>query len=188
MFWATVGLVGISVVATIVNYLAVRASADPHVIVYASADMSRSTFIQLIIENTGKRVAKNVRFSLSEPIPNRTAGGHGQNAVGAGNMDAGPLFSGIPALGPGAKRMMLWGSFLTLHSILGDRTVTVKAEFESDPLLGFGPMTDHEVVSILEIQSFWDTDAVDPDGARRSAKQLERIADLLEKREDREGS
>jgi len=33
--------------------------------------------------------------------------------------------------------------------------------------------------SILEVRSFKDTDAVDPDGARQSAKELKRIADVM---------
>jgi hypothetical protein len=97
-------------------------------------------------------------------------------------MATGPLFDGIPALGPKDRREFFWGQFQYLHAILGARTVKVTTRFQSDPLLGFGNMNDHDVESVLEVQSFFDSDAVDPDGARQSARELKRIADLLEER------
>ena len=62
---------------------------------------------------------------------------------------------------------------------------TVTARFRSDPL-GWMRTDEHEVESVLEIGSFWRVDAVDTDGARKAAERLERIADVLEKREERE--
>jgi hypothetical protein len=180
MLLATAALVAISLVATIVNYLSVRQAVDPCVVVYTKTDSSRPRIVLLMIENVGKRTARNVTFRLSGPIPNRTAGLHGSVDPGAGAMNSGPLFSGIAALGPGASRVIVWGLVPALLQVFGEQVVTVTASFQSDPLLGIGPLTDHDVVSFLEVQSFVDGDAVDPDGARQSAKHLERIAVLLE--------
>ncbi len=182
MFWATVGLVVISLVTAMITSLTLTAATAPHVIVYAKADQSRPSFIQIVIENVGQRNAKNVKFALSEPIPNKTAGCHGPDDPRAGPMTAGPLISGIPALGPKDSRPMIWGKYLILRELLGQRVITVTASFESDPLLGFGPMNDHSVVSLVDVFSFDETDAVDPDGGRQSARQLKRIADVVVKR------
>jgi hypothetical protein len=173
MFWATVALVGISLVAAILNYLGLVAATEPNIVVYAKADQSRPSFILLVIENTGPRLAKNVRFSMSEAIPSQRAGGP---------MTKGPLFTGIPALGPRDRREMFWGAYLFLQPLLQARVIEIKARFQSDPLLRFGDLNDHEVTSMIDIHSFAETDAVDPDGSRQSARELKRIADIVEER------
>jgi hypothetical protein len=184
MFWATVGLVAISVIAAITNYLALAASTEPHVVVYAKADQSRPQVVQIVIENVGHRVARDIRFTLSEPLPNRFIGGWGTSHSEAGLMTTGPLIEGIPALGPKDTRVMFWGTYHNLHEFLGDRIVIVTARYRSTPLLARSDWNEYEVQSVVEVHSFTDGEAVDPDGARQSARELKRIADLLKSRFD----
>src|SRR4030043_1056547 len=103
-FWASIIAAFIAISATIINYLFFRSQVDPHVIVYATHDDKRPSIILLIIENIGKSVAKDVRFEFSKPFP--------QDAFGFEKppqpqiLNKGPLFTGIPSIGPGAKRII----------------------------------------------------------------------------------
>ena len=76
---------------------------------------------------------------------------------------------------------MLWGQFGGLYAALGQTTIEITAAYRSDGFGTWGP-TEHTTVSVVEVFSYLKTEAVDPDGARQSAKQLKRIADLLEQR------
>ena len=58
--------------------------------------------------------------------------------------------------------------------------IEITARYQSDPLLGFGTPNDHEVKSMIDIQSFTETDAVDPDGTRQTARELKRLVDMIE--------
>jgi hypothetical protein len=151
-----------------------RAQTDPYVVVYARHDESRPTIIQLVIENIGHGVAENVRFETSGPIPHHAWGIESSNTPRPETMTTGPLISGIVALGPGDTRKLAWGQYGGLHDALGENVIIVTAKFshrgrEMPP-----------VQNRLEVKSFFGTDAVDSDGARRSAKQLERIADAFD--------
>jgi len=44
-------------------------------------------------------------------------------------MTVGPLVTGIPALGPGARRVINWGQFAGLLHALDHRTVRVTASY-----------------------------------------------------------
>lgn len=184
MFWATASLAVITVTAVIINYFLLRSQIDPHVIVYAKHDESRPTIILLIIENVGKGMAHNVRFELSRPIPLRAFGIDPKTAEEPVPMTEGPFVNGIPSLGPGSSRVFAWGQYGGLVKALGDEPVGVKTVFLSRrlPPLESTPLVTE---SVLEIDSFAGTDAVDPDGARQSAKELKRIADTLAKLERR---
>ena len=69
-----------------------RTQVDPHVVVYATPDKTRPSVIVLVIENVGKRVAKNVRFTLSEPLPG-DAWGLGDDVPEPEQMRSGPLIT-----------------------------------------------------------------------------------------------
>ena len=53
MFWATVGLVLVSIYTATISYFLLRGNLDPHVIVYAKLDENRPSIIVLVIENIG---------------------------------------------------------------------------------------------------------------------------------------
>lgn len=55
-------------------YLTYRVNIDPHVIVYSKHDDERPSLFLLVVENIGKGVAYDVRFSLEAPIPQYAPG------------------------------------------------------------------------------------------------------------------
>lgn len=100
---------------------------DPNVIVYARADDARRQMIMVAIQNVGKTVAKNIRFTLSEPLPVHNHAGGPPVPVSSG-----PLMNGIPALAPGESRVFFWGMFLGMWPLIGDRTFTVTARYDAN--------------------------------------------------------
>ncbi len=175
--WATVAIAIISVAAVVVNYFIFRSQIDPQVIVYATGDEARPTCILLIIENVGKGIAHDVRFELSRQLPHR-AFGIGKPDAEVKVMMGGPLIDGIPSLGPGAKRVVLWGRYAGLAHALGEEVVEVTCRFRGNRPFPYDPV-ELTTACYLEVKSFALTDLADPDGARQSAKELKRIADAL---------
>jgi hypothetical protein len=178
MFGVTLVLALITLAALHINYLLLAAHTGPQVIVYSTSDESRPSIILLIIENVGKGVAKDVTFKASERIPCKAYGLTIADAQPPRGYDLGPLRTGIPALAPGARRVMVWGQFGGLYKALENRAIRVTAEYSAEtPVGGLKRLV---TTSLLEAFSYDATDAVDPDGARQSAKQLKRIADVAE--------
>jgi hypothetical protein len=175
-FWIAVASVLISFVGAMISYYLFRSSIDPHVIVYATADEGRPSIINLVIENIGKGLAKSVSFEFSRPIPEKAFGF--ADAKLPNRMQSGPLINGIPALGPGAKRVITWGQFGGLYKGLGDDAIEIRVRFRGDPA-GIFAAKEHEVLCPIDIKSFEGTDASDRNWAKQSASQLERIADAL---------
>ena len=95
-------------------------------------------------------------------------------------MESGPLIDGIPALGPGDKREMVRGPYGGLMKAIGEEGIEVKCRFK------FGKEEMDPVYCTLDIKSFTGHDLVDHDGARRAAKHIERLADVMERKEARE--
>lgn len=184
---AAIGQVGFTLVLVVVTWRYVlitaaqlKAATSPYVVVYLRHDDRRATLFQIVIENVGKGVANDIRFELSGPIP-RLAKGHTEaEAPPAEPMTSGPLIDGITALGPGDKREMVWGQYGGLMKAIGEKGIQVKCRFK------FGKEEMDPVYCTLDIKSFTGHDLVDHDGARRSAKHMERIADVMERKEARE--
>lgn len=177
VFWITIFVGLVTAAATAINYFLYRSQVAPEVIVYVTADQRRPSIINLIIENIGKGVAKNIRFELSHPIPQKAFGF--ENPPLASTMTAGPLISGIPALGPGARRVITWGQYGGLHAALGDRVVLVTARYKADVKT---PWDREDIVteSFLEVKSLELTDASDHNYDKVAAEQLKTIARALE--------
>jgi hypothetical protein len=159
-----------------------KAFTSPYVVVYAKNDNARPTLIQIVIENVGRGVAMDVRFELSRPIP---FGAWGVSEARARNPDEpvmlrGPLVHGIPALTPGETREINWGQYHGLRGLIGDDGVRVKCRFKH------GSIEMEPVECVLEIGSLAIQDIVDTDGARQSAKQLRRIAEVVVQRQAKE--
>jgi hypothetical protein len=176
-FWASVAAAVVAVAATVINYLFFRAHIDPHVIVYVMPDEQRPSIILLVIENIGNGLAKDVRFTMSRPLPER-AFGFGDAATPA-EMKDGPLITGIPALGPGAKRVITWGQYGGIHKGIGDNVINVTVRCKSDRVGPFD-QTSHEVVCPVDIRSFAATDASDKAYDKKIADDLHRIATTLD--------
>jgi hypothetical protein len=179
MFSATVVLALLTLSGLYLNYEQVASQSAPHVLVYSTPDEARPSLILLVIENVGRGMAYDVRFTSSEPIPCRAFGLTEDSASPPKSFDLGPLSTGIPALGPGSKRVMVWGQYGGLARAIQQRSIDVKVSYRGSGFLTFSP-SEHTTVCPLEVRSYASTDATDPDGARQTAKQLKRIADELE--------
>ncbi len=158
MFWATVGLVLVSVFTAMTSYFLLRGTLDPHVVVYARHDEDRPSIITLVIENLGAGLAHNVRINSDRPIPARAFGLEKADTPGSEIFSSGPVVDGIPVLGPGDRRVITWGQYGGLSSALGGRPIGVRCEFESRRRFPFDP-THHVTESVLEVESFQGTDA-----------------------------
>lgn len=178
--WMAVAMVLVTAMAVVINYLFFRSQADPYVVVYADVDEHRPTIINLIIENIGRSMAENVRFSTSAPLPAKVFGTT-DSVAKAQILSEGPLIHGIPALGPGAKRVITWGRYPALYSVLGDDVIRVRIEFEARAWVPWDS-TERVVICPIEVQSFFGTDGSDSNWSRRTALATERIAECLEKR------
>ena len=146
---------------------------DPYVVTYVRHDESRPSVMLIVIENVGRGLARDLTFELSRSIPHRAFGMDEASARKhpIQQMDRGPLITGIPALGPGDQRKIIWGQYAGLYFALSDQPVEVTCNYKTQD------GQSRKSVCFLDIRSFEVTDATDPDGARQSARQLKRIAD-----------
>jgi hypothetical protein len=182
--WTAAGALGALISAAVAAaytyfaYRLIRAQTEPNVVVYVRHDESRRSVIQIVIENIGRGLASDIRFSTSRPIPSRALGLSLEEARSAADMTEGPLIEGIPALGPGDSRKITWGQYGGLHKALGDEIITVKCEYRH------GQRHMPRATFQLDVRSFKATDAIESEGARIIG-QLERIAAALERSPDR---
>jgi hypothetical protein len=161
-------------VYTWLTFRLVRSQNEPNVVVYVKHDESRTTILQIIIENIGRGIATDISFKSSRPIPAHAWGISIDQAKQAEIMIDGPLIKGIPALGPGDTRKITWGQYGGLMKALEGEPLILTFKYKDDKRR----MPSRSVV--LECASFANTDAVDSETVRM-IKELKRIADTLEK-------
>ena len=168
---ATVMMVLVAVVTTMINYFIFRTQVDAKVAVYLTPDPNRSTLILLVVENIGRGVARNVEFDLSRPLPTHAWGLVGSTAEIGEDMSQGPIIDGIPVLGPGSRRVITWGQYGGLSQVLGRSStmITVRYWTSQAGVLSSRPVED---AFPLEVESFAGTDA--------STQPAVRIADAAE--------
>jgi len=177
-FWASVVLVGIAVTATTINYIILRSQLDPHVIVHATGDERRPSLIILVIENIGKRIARDITFLANAQIPARAFGF--EDAPVPEPMTTGPLVTGIKALAPGDRRVITWGQYHGLMKGLREGQITITARYRSAPVL-FLHEEWHETECPIDVRSFAATDASDSNWDRKAAENLKDIARHLQR-------
>lgn len=162
-----VGSISSAVVGAVALWVAIqslrvaRAAASPDVRVRVELDSDATTLINIVIENVGRSVAYDVRFELSRPIPERAFGfadGASEQEIQeslrklAGSyeeMRTGPLFDGIPALGPGEKRVLVWGQHAGIRSWIKNEYVKVSATFKDER------QRVVRTLGVLEMSSFY---------------------------------
>ncbi|MFL5597995.1 MAG: hypothetical protein ACJ77S_11105 [Gemmatimonadaceae bacterium] len=153
VFWITIGVGLVTAAATAINYFLYRSQVAPEVVVYVVADDRRPSIINLIIENIGKGVAKKVRFTFSEPLPAKAFGIEKPASDAGGAMESGPLITGIPSLGPGARRVLTWGQYGGLYAALGNRVVTITATYTADRRTPWDP--EEFITESLSTLNLW---------------------------------
>lgn len=178
MFWATVAVGLVTVYATAINYLLYRSQTDPEVIVYTKHDPNRSTIISLVIENIGKSVAYDIKFSFNQKIPKEAFGWEPIPKEKVKWMETGPLIRGIPSLPPGGKRELDWGQYVGLKSVIGEDSVVVTAQFKAKKPFGVD-RTSCESKPLLDIASYDGTVANDVNEAKKIREELQKIEHTL---------
>jgi hypothetical protein len=170
--WTAVAAVA-ATASVVVAYFSARfawqtlqALNDPKVITYVKHDSNRPSVIVLVIENIGRDIAEDVRFSPSRPIPIEAWGI--EVPKGTSKILDEPITHGIPALGPGDPRVYSLGQRAGLLAALGDNPLNLTYTYRR------GRRT-FEGASCLEIQSFGRLDISEPPNVT-TAKAVARIA------------
>ncbi len=171
----------IALSSTVINYLLLRLQRDPEVIVYAVHDWQRPLIINLVVENTGRGVASDIKFESNRNIPARAFGF--EDAPNPENMTDGPLINGIPSFGPGEKRIITWGQYYGLKKGLADEVLDITAVYFSQPPFRI-KRQKHKTTSRIDLRSFAGTDASDRNWDKKAADQLEDIAKTLSRLTD----
>ena len=167
------------VVATasmLISYRLYRLQHDPEVVVFATPDQKRQSVILLIVENTGGSVAHDVSFSFSSPLPGKAFGF--EDAPEPKPMDGGPLITGIPSFGPGARRVITWGQYGGLHKGIGDSFIDITATYYRRRLPRL-LRRQFKTVSRIDIRSFEGTDISDHNWDKKTAEAIGKIADAI---------
>lgn len=159
----------IAITSTIVSYLIFRHAKDPEVVVYATPDEKRPSFIVLIIDNIGNSPAWDINFISTTQVPFRAFGGNSSQTSQV--MKNGPLIHGIPYLGPNAKRILTLGNFEGIRQILGNEHVDITATYFSKPSLAFCKRK-HLTISRIDIRSFECSNASDHNWDKKIADEL----------------
>ncbi len=166
----------IALSSAVINYVLLRLQKDPEVTVFAIPDIQRPSIINLIIENKGRGIAHDVKFSSDRDIPERAYGI--ETAEQPEIMRGGPLINGIPSFSPGEKRVITWGQYAGLNKGLDDKPINITAIYHSYPPLKIFRQR-HKTTSSIDIRSFEGTDASDSNWPKKTANQLEVIAKRL---------
>lgn len=130
----------------------VRSQSEPKVIMYVKHDLNRPSILMIVVENIGRDIACNVKFSPSKPIPAQAWGIGAADAVQSSTMDSGPLVSGIPALGPNDSRTITWGQYGGLSKAIGAEPIFVSYTYSQGKRTFSGETR-------LEVESYRGTDA-----------------------------
>jgi hypothetical protein len=174
MLFTTIVLAFLTGAYVVLTRKLVQAQAEPCVIIFTRHDESRPSIIQLVIKNIGNSLARDVHFDLPGNLPGKAFGIIEAEAKDSNIMTTGPLINGIPALAPGEERRITWGQYGGLKKALGNNNIYVVSRFK------YGDKEMDPVTCVIEITSFEGTEAIDPDGARQSARELKKIADVLQ--------
>lgn len=124
-------------VYTWLTFRLVRAQNEPKVIVFTHYDHDQPTLLIIRIANIGRDIATDVCFSASRPIPVHAYGLSVESAreeAAKGGKQAeflsnGPLVDGIPALGPGDVRDIVWGQYGGLMHAVGAEPIEMRFSY-----------------------------------------------------------
>lgn len=160
MLLVTVIAVLISAFAVAVNLWVYRTQTDPEVIVFATNDESEQTQIWIVVQNIGKGLAQNIRFIWRNGTPMKAYGLTVEQASGnPPEPMVGPLVRGMPSLGPGSRRVFIWGQYGGITAALADQNgeLRVRCEYEGGHPFLMGDRRRHSREYVIDIHSFDET-------------------------------
>ena len=168
----------VAAIYTRVTYRLFLTTDEPKVILFVRHDHERPTLLTIVIENIGRSIAEDVKFIPSRPVPKNAYGIEAAAIGNAQHMTTGPLVKGIPALGPGDRRVLNWGQYAGLSSALAAGPIRVDIEYRHG-------RRNLRGVARLDVESYADTDASEPpqvtmaNSSKKAAVSLDRIAHVL---------
>lgn len=182
MFVATVVALGVTIWATLLNPLLYRSQTDPDVIVYVATDESQGSLIYIAVENVGKALASDITFRWVPVVPSKAYGIDVNGSEPAEAIeDDHPLRAGIRELGPGAKRLYIWGQWGGITRSLqstGGR-LRLACEYTGGHRALIGQARRHRQDFTFEVHSLGETPNRASD-VHRIADEAKRIADAIE--------
>jgi len=104
--------------------------SNPLVIIFTAQSDMHGAFLDLVVQNIGVGVAHDIRFEFSKRLPIKVYGFEEGKEDELTYMERGPFADGIPALGPGERRRVLWGSFKALAKFIGDDPIIATCKFK----------------------------------------------------------
>lgn len=171
----SVAAVLVALFGTFVNLWLYRTQTDPEVIVFATGDEVEESLIWLVVQNIGKGLATDIRFRWRGARPSTAFGLTSQDAQPP-NEFIGPLIKGIASLGPGSRRVFVWGQYGGIAAALREHGGTLQVEcqyFGGRPHLR-NIRRPHRREFVIDIGSFDETIARDS-AERKISRSLERI-------------
>ena len=117
----------VTLLAVFVAYLALLKQSRPHIIVHYRPNPDVQSIIDLVIENVGSGMARNVNFS--DPLPARCYGIEAADGEGAG-----VLGDGLPAIAAGQKYIFDGGQYGGLTERLGEKMEVVASYEYKNPI------------------------------------------------------
>lgn len=120
----------IALLSLIVTYIVYRDNSTGDVVVYAQVDKKRPTIINLVIQNIGKGIAKDIQFSCVNGIPKK-AYGISRLEKPLKVYESGAFINGLPILFPNEKLVYSWGQLGGLKEALNGKPLNIEVIFFS---------------------------------------------------------
>ncbi len=169
----------IALVSLLVAYIVYRENAIADVVVYAQADLSRPSVINLVIHNIGKGTARDIEFITQDGIPK---GAYGISKLSDPKevYSNGAFVTGLPILFPGERLVFSWGQFGGLKEALNNMPLEIKIIFKTK--LALQPWSQRKINKVkIDIGSFEGISIAQPLSHTEIKDKLEQIANAIAK-------
>lgn len=169
----------IALLSVIVAYMVYYDNSTADVIIYAQVDRKRPTFINLVIHNIGKGIARDIKFICPDGIPKAAYGISGLNEP-LKVYESGALFNGLTILFPDEKLIYSWGQFGGLKEALDGKPLEIEVTFFSRNSLQLSRRKTRNTL-VIDIAAFEGVDISTTIFEQEVKKSLQAIAKSLEK-------
>jgi hypothetical protein len=173
----------LALIAIWISYIVFRSQVDPEVVVYATEDNERPSFINLVIENIGRGSAHDVDFEADRQFPMDAWGITGPIGV-PGKFDKGAFVHGIPVMHPSERRVYAWGQYGGLLRALENRPITVEVTYKAGRDF-LRPWARRSIMlqSVIDVRSLEHVDVAESWGSRlvKETKKLRMAVERLKR-------
>lgn len=159
----------VALLTLIIAYIVYFNNSKGDVVVYVKVDLDRQGIILLIIQNIGKGIAQNIKFSGTESILKNSPG-----------IDIGAFKVGTPILFPDEKLIYTLGTYPGLKESLPNEPIKIIITFHSKIALYPYKRKIKNVVTI-DINAFGGVDIGEPIFQRDVRTSLKEISSSLKK-------